>query len=236
MNLTHAEIVILQLRDPIMLWNTKDLRGYAIRASDGDIGEVYEFYFDDEAWVVDYVVVYIGSWVSGKIILISRTFLGQPDNESQILPVALTKEQVENAPDVDTKNPVYRQRQRKLPNNWPAYWGGSRLLIAGAFEVYSRKKTKMEKPSAEEQEADPHLRSTREVIGYRIQANDGKLGHVCDFIVDDRTWAVCSIVVKTRNWLPGREVVLPTQLVEEIRWSKYKVLVNSLRETIRNPP
>jgi len=234
MNPMNAEMVILSLKDLTMLWNTRDLRGYSIRAIDGDIGKIYEFYFDDETWNVNYAVVYIGSWVSGRNILLSHDFLGQPDSYSQIVPVNLTKEQVENAPDVDTEKPVYCQRQGKLPNDWPAYWGGGRLLIAGAFDGYSYKKAKREKPSVEGQEADPHLRSTREIIGYRIHASDGKLGHLSNFIVDDKTWAVCSIVINTRNWLPGRKAILPTQWVEEISWSKYRILVGSLRETIRS--
>jgi hypothetical protein len=223
--------LITSLRDSKVLWKTRNLRGYSIRATDGDIGKVYEFYFDNETWNVDYTVVYIGSWISGRNILISHDFLGQPDSDSQILPVALTKEQVKNAPDVDTEKPVYCQRQGKLPNDWPAYWGGGRLLIAGAFDEYSYKRAR---PSVEGQKANPHLWSTREVIGYRIQAGDGNLGHVSNFIVNDRTWAVCSIVISMRNWLPGKKVVLPAQWVEEIRWSEYRILVSSLRETIRN--
>jgi len=217
-----------------MLWNTKDLRGYSIRATDGDIGKVYEFYFDDQTCTVDYVVVYIGSWISGRNILISHAFLGQPDNDSQILPVTLTKEQVENAPSVDTEEPVHRQRQSKLPNDWPAYWGGGRLLIAGAFGSRTYRQAKKEKRAVEEQEGNPHLRSTREVTGYRIQASDGMIGHVEDFIVDDETWTVRSMVVDTRNWLPGKKVLVATQWIEEVCWSKYRVRVNLLRETIRN--
>jgi hypothetical protein len=219
-----------------VLWNTKELRGYSIRATDGDIGEVHEFYFDDEAWTVEYLVVYIGSWISGRIVLISHTSLGQPDSDSQTLTVNLTKDQVENAPDIDTKMPVYRQQQSKLPNDWPAYWGGGRLLIAGAFDGYSYRKGKRKTPSVEEQEVDTHLRSTREVIGYRIQTSDGEIGHVAGFIMDDKAWTVRSMVVATRNWLPGKKVLVPTEWVEEIRWSEYRVRVNSLRETIRNLP
>jgi len=216
-----------------VLWNTKELRGYTIRATNGEIGKVYEFYFDDEEWTVDYLVAYIGSWISGRVILIPRGVLGQPDSDSQILPVILTKKQVENGPDVDTQKPVHLQRQSRLPRDWPAYWGGGRLMIAGAFNGYSYKKVKKE-PSVADQEENLHLRSTREVVGYRIQTSNGKLGHVSDFVVDDRTWTVCSTVIKTRNWLPGRKVVLPTDCIDEIRWSEYRVLVSPLRETILN--
>ena len=185
-------------------------------------------------------------WKQGDIVYvppysIHQHFNSEPEGSARLL-VTTSRvpkylgfdwmEQVENAPDVDTEKPVHRQRQSKLPNDWPSYWGGGRLLIAGAFSTYHSKKAKREKSSVGEQEADPHLRSTREVIGYRIQASDGNLGHVSNFIVDDRTWAVCSMVVNTRNWLPGRKVILPTQWVEEIRWSEYKVLVDRHRETI----
>ena len=49
-----------------MLRNVKDLRGYAIRATDGVIGRVDDFYFDDEDWGVRYLVVDTGGWLSGR--------------------------------------------------------------------------------------------------------------------------------------------------------------------------
>jgi hypothetical protein len=35
-----------------MLRNMKDLEGLSLGATDGVIGEVKNFYFDDEAWVI----------------------------------------------------------------------------------------------------------------------------------------------------------------------------------------
>lgn len=219
-----------------MLRSTKKLRGYAIRATDGSIGKVYEFYLDDADWTIRYLVVDIGSWLSGRLVLIPRAALGQADSKAHILPVALTKEQVENSSDIDASKPVYRQGKGKLPNDWPLYWGGGRLLIAGVFDGCPYAKTKGEKCSIEEQKGDPHLRSTREVIGYRIQAIDGEIGHVDNFIVDDETWVIRYIVIETRNWLPGKKVLVPTQWIEEISWPDYRVSVDLLRESIRKFP
>jgi sporulation protein YlmC with PRC-barrel domain len=217
-----------------VLWNAKELHGYTIRTTDGGIGKVHDFYFDDESWIVDYLMVYIGSWLSGRMILIPHDVLGRPDDKVHILPVALTKKQVKNAPDIDTERPVSRQRRNGLPSDWPVYWGGGRLLIAGAFSIYPSKKAKREKSSGEDQNADLHLRSTREVMGYRIQGNDGKIGYVDNFVVDDETWAIRTMVIGTRKWLPGRKIKLPTQWVDEISWPEHRVHVNSQRETIRN--
>ena len=39
-----------------MLKNAKDLKGLEIRATDGEIGTVDQFYFDDESWAIRYLV------------------------------------------------------------------------------------------------------------------------------------------------------------------------------------
>ena len=50
---------------------------------------------------------------------------------------------------------------------------------------------------------DPHLRSTNAVSGYHVQASDGEIGNVEDFIVDEETWAIRYLIINTRNY--GRE-------------------------------
>ena len=97
-----------------MLRNVKDLRGYAIRATDGVIGEVDDLYFDDEDWAIRYLVVDTGNWLSGRKVLISPLAIGHPDWLGQLLPVSLTKAQVEGSPDIDTRKPVSRQQEAAL--------------------------------------------------------------------------------------------------------------------------
>jgi uncharacterized protein YrrD len=87
-----------------MLRSMNDLEGYAIRATDGTIGHVKDFYFDDQAWVIRYLVVDTGTWLSSRKVLISPIAIGRPDWAEQVLPVSITKEQVKNSPDVDTKS------------------------------------------------------------------------------------------------------------------------------------
>lgn len=86
------------------------------------------------------------------------------------------------------------------------------------------------------EEADPHLRSTREVIGYHIQANDGGIGHVDDFIAGGEDWVIRYMIVDTRNWLPGRKVLVAPTWVKRVDWAKRDVYVDLSRETIENSP
>ena len=62
-----------------MLRSIKDLEGYAVGATDGTIGHVEDFYFDDRAWVVRYLVVEAGAWLSSRKVLISPIAIGRPD-------------------------------------------------------------------------------------------------------------------------------------------------------------
>ncbi len=80
------------------------------------------------------------------------------------------------------------------------------------------------------------MRSTHDVSGHHIQAADDELGHVEDFIIDDETWAIRYLIIDTRNWWPGKKVLISLQWIERVRWSESKVFVNLPRETIRRSP
>jgi hypothetical protein len=97
-----------------MLRSVKDLRGYKILATDGEIGKVHEFYFDDATWTIRYLVVNTGSWLFERRVLLSPIVLGQPYWQMRVFPVALTRMQVKNSPSIETDKPVSRQQEIEL--------------------------------------------------------------------------------------------------------------------------
>ena len=109
-----------------MLRSMKDLEDYAIRATDGTIGHVKDFHFDDKAWGIRYLVLDTGTWLSSRKVLISPIAIGHPDWAGKILPVSITKEQVKNSPDIDTDKPVSRHNEIRYRGyyGYPFYWGG----------------------------------------------------------------------------------------------------------------
>jgi len=226
-----------------MLRSVQEWKEYAIQATDGDIGHVDQFFFDDEQWTIRYLVVDTGGWLSGRRVLISPIALGQTDWSEHRLPVKLTRQQVENSPDIDTDQPVSRQQEIGYYQyyGWPAYWGGPYLwgpaMYPGLPAVPLPGEPAAEPPrGSKELREDPHLRSTAEVIGYRIHARDGEIGHVEDFIVDDRSWAIRYIVVDTGSWWPGKKVLLPPQWIGRVSWVDATVEVDLDRDTIKNGP
>jgi uncharacterized protein YrrD len=226
-----------------MLRNVNRLVGYAIRATDGDLGKVDECYFDDQTWTIRYLVVETGSWLAGRKVLLSPAALGEPDSKSRTFAANLTMEQVGNSPDLDTAKPVSRQHEMALSGHyaWPMYWGtglstGGMYGAAPLGPMTYEKTDGGDEASAPESHDDPHLRSTRSVAGYQLHATDGDLGHVVDYIIDDETWQVRFLVVDTANWLPGRRVLISPQWIKSVEWGEAKVIVDLSREEIKGSP
>ena len=234
-----------------MLRNAKDLHGFTIRATDGELGTVDQLYFDDETWAIRYLTVETGGWLAGRQVLISPISVIHADWQTRRMDVALTKRQVENSPEIDTHQPVSRQHEAAFNRyyGYPYYWGGPYLWGAAPYPADLVTPPTMQPaislPSdcadaADEkmwsEPADSHLRSTEAVNGYSIEAADGEIGHVDGFVVDDDVWAIRYLEVATRNWWPGKKVLVSPAWIERLSWADSKVYAGLTREAIQNAP
>jgi PRC-barrel domain len=229
-----------------MLRNVIHLKDFVIQATDGEIGKVDQFYFDDETWAIRYLVVNTSRWLDGRLVLISPIVLGQKQKgwESKRLDVTLTKKQIEDSPRIDTHRPVSRQHEAVYLGyyGYPYYWGGPNLWGLASYPagLAVQRETVTEAEAAQaragKESADSHLRTTNEVTGYHIKAADGEIGHVEDFIVDDETWAIRYLEVDTRNWWPGKKVLVSPAWIDNVSWPDSEVYVGLSRETIKNGP
>jgi uncharacterized protein YrrD len=219
-----------------MLHSVKSLIGYKIGATDEAIGKVEDFLFHDSSWIIRYLVVDIGNWLAEREVLMSPVSIEQPVTEVKMLAVSLTKEQVKNSPDINMDKPISRQAEQELYKyyDWTPYWTGGAGLAPPVVEPSSE--AKKQAAVAAKEKVDPFLRSTKEVIDYNIHATDGDIGHVEDFILEDESWIIRYLVVDTRNWLPGRSVLISPQWIEKISWSDSKVWIDLLKEQIKNSP
>lgn len=225
-----------------MLRNVKDLRGYAIRATDGIIGNVDDIYFDDESWAIRYLVVDTGNWLPGRKVLISPIALGHAGWMGRHLPVALTRAQVEGSPDIETDKPVSRQHEAQYFEyyGYPVYWGGAGLWGMGAYPgsltTQGRVEEGLKAHGTDATPDDCHLRSSNAVIGYHIKARDGDIGHLEDLLVDDHTWAIRYLIVNTSNWWGGQRVLIAPQSITDVSWSQAKVSVDMTRQSVKDGP
>jgi uncharacterized protein YrrD len=219
-----------------MLSKAKTLKGYKLDSLDGEIGKVKEFYFDDRHWTIRYLVAETGTWLADRQVLISPYALVAVNNEERNIAIDLTKKQIEDSPSLDSDKPVSRQFEEAYLGFYglPVYWGGPYMW--GAYPYVVRDREKWKEFTQGEKAWDPHLRSTYDVSGHHIQALDGELGHVQDFIIDDETWAIRYLIVNTQNWWEGKMVLVSPRWIDRISWTESKVFVNLSRDTIKRSP
>jgi uncharacterized protein YrrD len=222
-----------------MLHRAHYLKSHTLNATDGDIGRVKDFYFEDQNWTVRYLVADTGVWLPKRRVLISPFAIRQVLDEK--VRMNLTKEQIENSPSIDEDMPVSRRYEMDYYRyyNWPYYWEGPAMwgpmprptsyAQASAFNP----QTEGQHP---EDSGDPHLRSTQSVTGYHIQARDGEIGHVDDFVIDDNDWSIVYLLVDTVNWWPGKKVLVSPTWASSVDWQESKIHVNLDRAMIKNAP
>ncbi len=208
--------------------NIKSLIGFAMRATNGEIGIVKDFYFDDDSWVVRYLIVETGSWLNGRKVLISTDAYLSPDWENHAFPINLSKAQIKSSPDIDTELPVYRQQEIKLYDHYLLgnYWRGG--FVAGGMPLPMTDAMMLndDKISEKITDDDLHLRSIEKVAGYNVKATDGTIGTVKDFIIDDASWSIISLVVETGYWFSGKSVLLSPETIKEILWPVAEIVVD----------
>src|SRR5271169_3596363 len=226
-----------------MLRSIKQLYGEKLRASDGEIGHVKDFYFDDQKWVVRYAVADTGSWLLGRLVLIAPHAFGNLDQNRTSLLVNLTRQQIENSPPIESHKPVSRQYEEEYYRyyGWPSYWMGEGIWGLNASPIVPPPPSPLPiKVGGESDNArnvnDPHLRSTHAVTGYHLQTSEETIGHVTDFMMDDKSWAICHLVVKTGTWFSGKEIVISPSHVDRINYEDSKVFVNLTKEAILQAP
>lgn len=226
-----------------MIRSINHLHGDKLHATDGQLGHVKDFYFDDQNWVIRYVVADTGSWLTERQVLIPPHSFVSVDQNGKVLGVNLSKKQIEDSPSIDSHKPVSRQYEEEYYRyfGWPFYWQGDVMWgVSGApaMELPLQPMTNEPWPSAipKPGAADSHLRSAQAVSGYHIKARDGTIGHVSDFMLDDQTWAIGQLVVKTGNRFSGKEVLVATAKVERISYEESTVYVDLTMSAIEHGP
>ncbi|HEY8889779.1 MAG TPA: PRC-barrel domain-containing protein [Clostridium sp.] len=223
-----------------MLNKVKTLKGYKLNCIDGEIGKVKEFYFDDHHWTIRYLIADTGNWLTGRQVLISPYALDGVNKEEQYVTINLTKKQIENSPSLDSDEPISRQFEEDYYGyyKWPTYWSGQIWETGGFYPCVEsgQFQNRMKEQTTGQKKWDSHLRSTSEVRGYNIQAANGEIGHVEDFIIDDKTLTIRYLIIDTKNWWPGKKVLVSPKWIERVSWDESKVFITLLREDIKQSP
>ena len=203
-----------------MLRSLKQLYGHKLGAKDGEIGQIKDFYFDDQNWTIRYLVADTGNWLTGRKVLISPHSLASLAASGKIVDVGLTRKQIENSPSIDTQKPVSRQYEEEYHKyyGWPGYWKGATDMVGP------------------QPQREIHLRSTRAVNGYLVRVGEETIGHICDFMMDAASWTIAQLVVKTGHRISGKDMLIPTKQVQRISYGDSTVFADASAEAAGQIP
>lgn len=246
---------------PQMFRTASQLHRLVIVATDGEIGSIDRLFFDDLEWTIRHLVIDTGKWLPGRKVLIAPASVTAINDDGGRASVNLTRDRVRDSPDVDTEKPVSRQKELELARFYGyvpywgtgGVWGGSYYPAAAVSPPFGMLDTPMARAGAArdleevpqdnsddspepEGSGDPHLRSTRELKGYHVQATDGAIGHVDDFVVHAESWKITHLVLDTSNWPGGRAVVIPASWVSGVAWETMKIRLDASVATVRERP
>ncbi|HRP28649.1 MAG TPA: PRC-barrel domain-containing protein [Burkholderiaceae bacterium] len=230
-----------------MLHDINELRGFSVEATDGPIGHVRDFYFDDREWAIRFLVVDTGPWLKDRRVLVSPLSIGNPDWAARRLPISLSRALVRASPDVDTSKPVSRQHEIEQFTyyGYPFYWGGPGVWRDSRPEGALRGIGGAARDSAfvdaqrelhRERGDDPHLRACDVVMNYRVHAADGDIGHVDGLLIDDQSWVIRYLVVNTSDWWLGHDVLVAPQWIDDISWLEATVSIALSRRAVKDAP
>ncbi len=215
-----------------MLHNIKELNKFDIIAIDGPIGTVHDFLLDDKEWTIRYLVVDTKKWLPGQKVLISPGAITEFDLVNGNIVLSLTKDKIKSSPALETELPT-----REYEASFVHYYGlRPYWFLAEKVAHTSIGNQEVEDVVTGNYENESTLRSFKELEGYTIEATDGKIGHVENFVMCDESWKVRYLVVDTKKWWFGKRVLVSPEWITYVSWPENIVRVELMQETIKNGP
>ena len=238
-----------------MLFAVSGLIGCSVEASDGEVGAVKDFLFDDQTWKIRWMTVEAGDWLPGRrrvfihpsaiapLHISPKPTLPMMSSSAPLqLTVNLARAQIEAGPHAHEDDPVTTDMEALLYDYyaWDPFWGASHFGGAALPNAESRIVGDAARREADAEipplDGDDHLHSVAEFKDYYVHAVDGDIGHVENLLADDANWEVRYLVIATRNWWPGKVVQLSPYAVKDIDWFGEHINMNVTRDQVRSAP
>jgi len=209
-----------ETKDPVVR-SASQLFGYKLEASDGAIGSCQDLLFDDRHWAVRFVLVDTRRWLPGKRVVVSPVFFDEPRWEDRSIPVNLTRKEIEDCPEADEHAPVSRQYEIQYFGYYglAGYWWGGDAWGSHRVPYRLRDERKSVEEEFPQEQGDPHLRSIKEILKYRVEATETEIGLVEDFLVEFPSYSIRYVVVDARGLETPRKILVSPKWIDSIRYA-----------------
>jgi sporulation protein YlmC with PRC-barrel domain len=221
-----------------MLLSFKDMVGNPVNARDGHVGKVEDVLFEDTDHRVKHVVIDTHRWMPGKRVIVPPRAVTRADAKEGLIDIDLTKQQLEDSPEVTEDMPVSMQHEVEHRGIFQpmAMWYNAGVSPYTFLEPLLAMEVEALGLDGSKRSKDPHLRSAAELMGYHVKATDGDVGRVDDVLLDTEHWKVQYLIVDTHELWPGGKVLVSTDWLKEVSWEGSWVRVDHTMEAIRAAP
>jgi sporulation protein YlmC with PRC-barrel domain len=218
-----------------MVKRARELFGYTVRATDGNLGKLIDLYLDDEDWTIRYLAVETGPWLLGRRVLVRPTEAQEPLEEERVIPIMISRKEVERSPEIELAKTVPQEERAELDQywGWPHRLAESRIVQSLPVDEAHMAR---EQEATQTQRSHSHLWSAREIRGYRIRARDGEFGRVEDFYLTTDEWMIRYLMIDTQAWGEGRHVLIAPPWLEKFDWREEVLVVGLTQEEIESSP
>ncbi|GAB3060809.1 PRC-barrel domain-containing protein [Virgibacillus ainsalahensis] len=226
-----------------MLYFTSDLKTYNIDASDGEVGKIKDLYFDDKEWSIRYAVIDTRKWLPGRKVLLSPSSFVNLNEAKENLEVEYDKEKVRNSPAIPEGQSLSYEAENSLIGyyGWSRYWMSNAMWGAGENPITSsfyqgdsmEKQIQRDIPQSSTEMAY-NLRSEDETMGFKVHANNGKIGIVVDMVYDDEYWNIKYIVVQSNeSYVNEKYFIFTRKKIESVDWFGEDIYISEPLESIK---
>lgn len=209
-----------------------------IHASDKPIGKVFDFYFEQRTWTVRYFVIDTRVWLPGRMVLIAPPSVEGADWDEGIVHMALTSDQIEHSPHVDSKVTISREHETMLAKyfGWLPYWESRPLPESISRSVAAEALPQDRIDLERNRKPESTLSAFKETLDYDLAAVDGEMGAMQDFLVDPQTWEIRYVTADIGTLFHKHLVVLSTDWLAGISWAQRQVRTKMTKDRIRSSP
>jgi hypothetical protein len=238
-----------------MLFAVSGLEGCQVEASDGRVGAVKDFLFDDQNWKIRWMAVDADQWLPGRRVLIPPSAIApialpaKPTlpmmslGQRLELTVRLTRDEIAAGPQSREDEPVTRDMEGLLydyygldPYSGATHFGPDVLMPNSEQRIVEATAQREADAQTPPVDGGHRLHGVVSIKGFAVHASDGDIGHVENLLADESNWEIRYLVVATRSWWPGKIVQLAPYAVKDIDWFDRRINVNVSREQVKSAP
>lgn len=217
-----------------MLYLTSTLKSYNIQATDGEMGKVKDFYFDDHNWAIRYAQVDTHKWLPARNVYVSPSSFERVNEGEERVEVNHTKEAIKNSPTIPADAEISKANEASLTEyyGWNRYWRGENLWGAVDRPFIPKVPLQDSENAAKRNELEMNenrnyvLLNESDTIGIKVHGHDGKMGEITDLIFDDEYWKIQYLVIKIVKLPAERYYLINTKHITSVEWPEKDLYVD----------